>query len=306
MTLILNGTDGISDVDGSAATPAVRGTDTNTGIFFPAADTIGFSEGGVEVARITNTAAWSFGSSGTATGTNGQVLTSAGSAAAPTWQTPTVTAPAGTTGQVQINNAGAFGAVGSGTTGQVLTSQGAGAAPVFATPATGALVFLSTVTASNSATVDIETTFNSTYDEYLLVITDLVSVNGSGIIQRLKVGGTYATTGYWWSLNRTASATYSGGWGGTGDAAIGMYLTTNLGTNAGGQFLVHIHSPSNTLYKKMIHWEGVSWSNDPFLQNQNGIGSLNTSTAAMTGIRYYSDSGNIISGTFRLYGIAKS
>jgi hypothetical protein len=52
MSLILNGTDGISDVDGSAATPAIRGTDTNTGIFFPAADTIAFSEGGTEVARF--------------------------------------------------------------------------------------------------------------------------------------------------------------------------------------------------------------------------------------------------------------
>jgi len=52
MTLILNGDTGLSDVDGSAATPAIRGTDTNTGIFFPAADTIGFSEGGAEVARF--------------------------------------------------------------------------------------------------------------------------------------------------------------------------------------------------------------------------------------------------------------
>ena len=52
MTLILSGTDGLSDVDGSAATPAIRGTDTNTGIFFPAADTIAFAEGGAEVARF--------------------------------------------------------------------------------------------------------------------------------------------------------------------------------------------------------------------------------------------------------------
>ncbi|CAB4158590.1 Intramolecular chaperone auto-processing domain containing protein [uncultured Caudovirales phage] len=52
MTLILSGTNGLSDVDGSAATPAIRGTDANTGIFFPAADTIAFSEGGAEVARF--------------------------------------------------------------------------------------------------------------------------------------------------------------------------------------------------------------------------------------------------------------
>ena len=48
MTLILSGTDGLSDIDGSAATPAIRGTDTNTGIYFPGADRIGFAEGGVQ------------------------------------------------------------------------------------------------------------------------------------------------------------------------------------------------------------------------------------------------------------------
>ena len=52
MTLILSGTDGLSDVDGSAATPAIRGTDANTGIFFPSADTIAFAEGGTEPARF--------------------------------------------------------------------------------------------------------------------------------------------------------------------------------------------------------------------------------------------------------------
>ena len=52
MSLILSGTDGLSEVDGTAATPAIRGTDANTGIFFPAADTIAFSEGGAEVARF--------------------------------------------------------------------------------------------------------------------------------------------------------------------------------------------------------------------------------------------------------------
>jgi len=52
MSLILSGTDGLSDIDGTAATPAIRGTDANTGIFFPAADTIAFSEGGTEAMRI--------------------------------------------------------------------------------------------------------------------------------------------------------------------------------------------------------------------------------------------------------------
>ena len=52
MTLVLSGTNGVSAVDGSAATPAIQGNDSNTGIFFPAADTIAFAEGGAEVARF--------------------------------------------------------------------------------------------------------------------------------------------------------------------------------------------------------------------------------------------------------------
>jgi hypothetical protein len=56
MAITIDGSNGISDVrsttDGSASTPAIRGTDTNTGIFFPAADTIAFAEGGAEVARF--------------------------------------------------------------------------------------------------------------------------------------------------------------------------------------------------------------------------------------------------------------
>jgi hypothetical protein len=43
----------INFADGSAAAPSITNNgDTNTGIFFPAADTIAFSEGGAEVARF--------------------------------------------------------------------------------------------------------------------------------------------------------------------------------------------------------------------------------------------------------------
>ena len=52
MPTIISGSTGISGTDGTAATPAVQGTDTNTGMFFPAADTIAFAEGGTEVMRI--------------------------------------------------------------------------------------------------------------------------------------------------------------------------------------------------------------------------------------------------------------
>jgi len=54
MALNINGTTGISGVDGSVSAPAVTGTDSNTGITFPAADTIKFATGGVERFAISN------------------------------------------------------------------------------------------------------------------------------------------------------------------------------------------------------------------------------------------------------------
>ena len=54
MALNINGTTGISGADGSVSAPALTGTDSNTGITFPSADTIKFSTGGVERMQITN------------------------------------------------------------------------------------------------------------------------------------------------------------------------------------------------------------------------------------------------------------
>jgi hypothetical protein len=51
MALILDGTNGLSDVDGSAATPAIRGSDANTGVFF-GTDIVGVSTGGSERMRV--------------------------------------------------------------------------------------------------------------------------------------------------------------------------------------------------------------------------------------------------------------
>jgi len=52
MTVTINGTTGIAGANGSASTPAVQGEDTNTGVFFPAADTVAVATGGSERLRV--------------------------------------------------------------------------------------------------------------------------------------------------------------------------------------------------------------------------------------------------------------
>jgi hypothetical protein len=61
MSLILSGTDGLSDIDGTAATPAIRGTDANTGIYF-GSDVIGFSEDGTQCGEFDASANFKFNS----------------------------------------------------------------------------------------------------------------------------------------------------------------------------------------------------------------------------------------------------
>ena len=51
MALNINGTTGISGVDGSASAPAVTGTDSNTGINF-ASDTVNINTGGITRAKV--------------------------------------------------------------------------------------------------------------------------------------------------------------------------------------------------------------------------------------------------------------
>lgn len=77
MPITINGSTGIAGVDGSASTPAIQGTDTNTGVTFPAADTVAVSTGGTERMRVT-----SGGNVGIGTSSPGTLLELSGSAAA--------------------------------------------------------------------------------------------------------------------------------------------------------------------------------------------------------------------------------
>jgi len=77
--LTVNGTLTVTGVAtfsaGSAAAPAITTTgDTNTGIFFPAADTIAFAEGGVEAMRLDSSGNMGLGATPSAWGSNFKAL----------------------------------------------------------------------------------------------------------------------------------------------------------------------------------------------------------------------------------------
>ena len=62
MSLILNGDTGISAVDGTASAPALVGNDTDTGVYFSAANTLDFATSGTRQASISSAGLFQFNS----------------------------------------------------------------------------------------------------------------------------------------------------------------------------------------------------------------------------------------------------
>jgi hypothetical protein len=215
-----------------------------------------------------------------------------------------------TAGGITYGDGSTYANTAAGTSGQVLQSNGA-SAPTWVTPSAGALTLLSTVTASNSATMDIETTFSSTYSKYLISMSGLVcQTDGQQLQMLLKIGGTYLTTATYVDHEiRTQSSanTYAGSSNPVASPGTFVSVHSVLG-NVGGEnasFNLYIQNPSSTTLQKLFHFEGVGHTNAGEVRFIRG-GGCNTGTAALTGVRFQMASGNITSGVARLYGLANS
>jgi len=193
-----------------------------------------------------------------------------------------------------------------GTADQVLKTDGSGSLG-FTTVASGGLTHLSTVTAGGASTVDIETTFDSTYDTYQLVVTDLtVNTDGVNLFMRHKIGGSYITNGTYDFATRRYdtdgnATTYSNGFG--NGSNINVMIGLGNDAHASADLIMYISNPTDTATRKITRWHGNYFEDDNDVHYVWGIG-FNSGTSALTGIRFYLSSG-LITGTFRLYGITK-
>jgi len=179
-----------------------------------------------------------------------------------------------------------------------------------------AMVYLSTVTiTSNTANVDIENAFNSTYSTYVIIANNVnanASSNNSRLYCRLKVGGTYQTSGYRWQMtdNTSGSGSSFSGAGSANYSESYIMLARDLGTSTlNWSSVMYITNPAGTSDQKNIYGAGGYLNTGPYQINNTYSASYYASNAALTGVRFYIDpnsGGNISSGTWRLYGIKAS
>lgn len=280
---------GVAALDDGISTSAPVLTfdgDTNTGVAHPAADTLSFSTAGSERFRVGPSG--QFGIGGATYGTSGYPLLSGGASAAPSYA-------------VLGTGAGGTGLTTVGTNGQYLQSNGTSL--TWATPPVSALSFISSVTASNSATVNLETGINSTYDNYIVYWNNVAPVNDAqGFLCNLKISGSYVafqTPAAYSVYTGNAVESFS-----IGDGRLLRRNVSNAAAHAVSGFLI-ISNPASTSLNKTIRWLCHGNGGTDEIEMATGA-ATRKSTAACTGIRFFFDYSNMSRGTFRLYGISNS
>jgi hypothetical protein len=198
-----------------------------------------------------------------------------------------------------------------GTSGQVLQTNGSGTLS-FATPASGALVYISTQTASNSATINF-TGISSTYDVYAIqIVKALPATDGAVLRMRTSTnnGSSYdagaSDYDYIQSIGILSSGSYASGNTGSTDSFIRIsYSLGNASNELGFNGWIYLWKPSDATYFSVGYsGNGVDDSGQIFVVDQ-GLGRR-LSAADVDAVRFLMSSGNITSGTFRLYGVANS
>lgn len=187
-----------------------------------------------------------------------------------------------------------------GTSGQVLTSNGAGALPTFQDAAGGGSgwVFLATATAATSSSLDFASSIDSTYFLYAFVIESLVPVTDNAAIwlRTSADGGSSYDSG---------ASNYNGNiQNGFNGSDTKIVLSDGVGTNSGEHVngIVYMFNPSDTVFTNFT-FLGGSLDSTSSARGHYGW-AQRSSAAAVNAIRFLAATGNLESGTIKLYGCA--
>ncbi len=159
---------------------------------------------------------------------------------------------------------------------------------------------LYTLTAAVSTSIIFDEQIDSTYSSYEIRIDDLLAASAASLRVRVSTdaGSTWKATGYL-SHTQTRQAgftTYAGAASTTDIQASAVLSASALSTLSGW---IRIYSPSSTTVATRVSVDTIQGLGS----SANGGGSYGAANA-VDAIQLIMSTGNITSGTFKLYGIA--
>ena len=178
----------------------------------------------------------------------------------------------------------------------------------------GALVKISSVTASSSASVSFTSGIDSTYKEYIFFFNNLHPASNSNLqFQTSTNGGSSygvtATTTFFYASHQEndgeAIVTYNANRD-HAQATDFIYLTGDnmegTAADASVSGFLHLFEPSSTTFVKHYISNTDHVADGPYQQNNYSAGYFNTTTA-INAIQFKLTTGNIDSGTVTMYGV---
>ena len=176
------------------------------------------------------------------------------------------------------------------------------------------MILLATETASSSATISFTSNIDSTYKEYIFKFIDIhPATDQKNLTFQVDTG---TNTNYNQTITSSSFYTYHN----EGDTTTSLQYITGYDQAQGTGFQIlseatgndndacvcgtlHLFDPSNTTFVKNFMSrtqaaEGTGYSGDTYV-----AGYINTTTA-ITRVQFKFNSGNIDSGTIKLYGVS--
>lgn len=201
-----------------------------------------------------------------------------------------------TNGQVIIGSTGAPPVAATLTQGTGITiTNGAGSVTIASSGGISALTLLSTATAAASATINFDNFLTSTYDNYLIMVDDVVVASGGGYLS-LRVGTgatpTYQTTTY--VLNSTIT---------TSIQCSGIIGTVAQAGNASTGATITLFNANSTTHFKPVTSAYLNLSAAGAVLSGVSGSMWTGATTALSSVQLFSNVGNLTTGTFRLYGV---
>ena len=178
----------------------------------------------------------------------------------------------------------------------------------------GALNLISTQTASSDSTISFTSGIDSTYKEYIFKYYNVHPSTGASLYMNLSAdgGSNYNVTktstafrAFHQEDDGDASLTYLTGYDlaqGTGSQRIsGAINASNADESCSGT--LHLFDPSNTTFVKHFLATTNAYGESVY-SHQLFIAGYGNTTSAVNAVQFSLNTGNIDTGTFKLYGVS--
>ena len=195
----------------------------------------------------------------------------------------------------------------------IWTSDGSGTLSSVNSALQGNMIFISSQTASASASLSFTSGLTSTYDEYVFYFVNINPVTDATHfeVQASTDGGssyglTKTTSAFVAEHDESGSSTSLAYWGG-GDLAqstnpVALSAATGNDNDQCASGCLHLYSPSSTTYVKHFQFTSNNASHTNYSRHLFGAGYINTTTA-VNAVKFTFQETNIDDGTIAMYGI---